>query len=206
MKRKANICAIAVALVCALTYAEVGAQAITVTPASPTISVGQTQQFTAGGAGGVTAVDLGAFYSCALLQDGTVRCWGQNDLGQLGNGTTTNSSTPVAAAGITGAAAVTAGGFHTCARFPDGTAQCWGRNNAGQLGDPSTLTFSSPTPVRVTGITTATSVTAGGFHTCTLLGDGTVRCWGQNDLGQLGNGTSDPVPTTRRPLTPRPSP
>src|SRR5437870_1340149 len=204
MKRKANICAIAVALVCALTYAEVGAQAITVTPASPTISVGQTQQFTAGGAGGVTAVDLGAFYSCALLQDGTVRCWGQNDLGQLGNGTTTSSSTPVAVTGITGAAAVTAGGFHTCARFPDGTLECWGRNDAGQLGDPATTSFNSVTPVRVIGITTAVTVTAGGFHTCALLADGTVRCWGENDFGQLGNGTSDPTPGTPTTVNPTP--
>src|SRR2546425_6444789 len=119
MKRKANICAIAVALVCALTYAEVGAQAITVTPASPTISVGQTQQFTAGGAGGVTAVDLGAFYSCALLQDGTVRCSGQNDLGQLGNRTTTNSSTPGAAAGTTAATSVAARSSYTRSSCPD---------------------------------------------------------------------------------------
>src|SRR5947208_4628233 len=195
MNRKANLC-VAVAVVvlaCTLTNAQVGAQTITVTPANPTISVGQTQRFTATGVGAATAVDLGAFYSCALLQDGTVRCWGQNDLGQLGDGTTTNASTPVAVAGIGGAAALTAGGFHTCVRFPDGTIQCWGRNNAGQLGDPGTTAFQSPTPVRVAGLT-ATAVTAGGFHTCALPGDGTVRCWGQNDLGQLGNGTSDPVP------------
>src|SRR2546426_927975 len=162
MKRKANICAIAVALVCALTYAEVGAQAITVTPASPTISVGQTQQFTAGGAGGVTAVDLGAFYSCALLQDGTVRCWGQNDLGQLGNGT----SDPVP-------------------------------NN------PSTF---NPTPVTVSGITTAVAISAGGWHTCALLQDGTVRCWGDNTYGQMGNGATLVSPSPPPPITPTATP
>ena len=205
MNRKANLC-VAVAVVvlaCTLTNAQVGAQTITVTPANPTISVGQTQRFTATGVGAVTAVDLGAFYSCALLQDGTVRCWGDNSTGELGDGTTTNASTPGAVAGIGGAATVTAGGFHTCVRIPDGTIQCWGRNNAGQLGDPATTAFQSPTPVRVAGLS-ATAVTAGGFHTCALPGDGTVRCWGQNDLGQLGNGTSDPVPNNPSTFNPTP--
>src|SRR5213594_888893 len=194
MNRKANVLVVVAVftLVCVLAKDEAAAQAITVTPANPTISVGQTQRFTATGVGAVTAVDLGAFYSCALLQDGTVRCWGDNSTGELGDGTTTNASTPGAVAGIGGAATVTAGGFHTCVRIPDGTIQCWGRNNAGQLGDPATTAFQSPTPVRVAGLS-ATAVTAGGFHTCALPGDGTVRCWGQNDLGQLGNGTIDPT-------------
>ncbi len=200
MNRKTNVLVVLAAftLVCVLAKDEAAAQAITVTPANPTISVGQTQLFTATGVGAATAVDLGAFYSCALLQDGTVRCWGDNSTGELGDGTTTNASTPVAVAGIGGAATVTAGGFHTCVRFPDGTIQCWGRNNAGQLGDPATTAFQSPTPVRVAGLT-ATAVTAGGFHTCALLGDGTVSCWGQNDLGQLGNGTVSPTADTPNP-------
>src|SRR5438093_4486252 len=196
MNRKANVLVVLAVftLVCVRAKDEAAAQAITVTPANPTISVGQTQQFTATGVSSAAAGDAGSFHTCALLQDGTVRCWGLNDAGQLGDGSTTNSSTPVAVAGVGGAAAVTGGGFHTCARFPDGTLQCWGRNNAGQLGDPATLREAVTTPVRVTGITTATAVSAGGFHTCALPGDGTVRCWGQNDYGQLGNGTSDPVP------------
>src|SRR5262245_11256567 len=198
MNRKANrlIGCVVLTLVCVLANDEAAAQAIAVTPANPTISVGQTQQFTATGVGTATGIEAGSFHTCARLDDGTLRCWGLNDSGQLGDGTTTNASTPVALAGVAGAAAVSGGGFHTCARFPDGTLECWGRNDSGQLGDPATTTFSSATPVRVTGITNATSMSAGGFHACALLADGTVRCWGQHDYGQLGNGTSVPVPDT----------
>jgi alpha-tubulin suppressor-like RCC1 family protein len=180
-----------VTLVCALARGEAGAQAITVTPADSTISAGQTQQFTATGIDTPIAIEAGSFHQCALLLDSTLRCWGPNDYGQLGNGTFTSSPnpTPVVVAGITGAAQVAGGGFHTCARFPDGALRCWGRNSEGQLGDPATTAWMSGTPVPVSGIDTATQVTGGGFHTCALLQDGTVRCWGQNDYGQLGNGT-----------------
>src|SRR5207247_2528113 len=171
------------------------ADAITVTPANPTIGVGQTQQFTANGALTPTAVAGGGFHACMLLPDGTVRCWGRNVDGQLGDGTVADpatgppgSSTPVQVSGITGAAAVIAGGYHTCALFADGTAQCWGRNDDGQLGD-GTFTRSS-TPVRVGGLTGAAAVTGGFYHTCALLGDGTVQCWGRNAEGQLGDGSS----------------
>src|SRR5437016_381023 len=206
MNRKANVLVVLAVLTlgCVLAKDEAAAQAITVTPANPTISVGQTQQFTATGVSPAAAVDAGSFHTCARLQDGTVRCWGLNDSGQLGDGTTTNASTPVAVPGVGGAAAVSGGGFHTCARFPDGTLECWGRNDSGQLGDPATTSFSSVTPVRVTGITTAIAVTAGGFHTCALLADGTLQCWGRNDEGRLGNGTTanSSTPTTVSGITP----
>ena len=128
-------------------------------------------------------------FRSALLGDGTVRCWGRNTEGQLGDGTTAGSLTPVQVVGITGAVAVSGGYEHTCALLGDGTVRCWGRNAEGQLGD-GTRTGSS-TPVRVVGITGAVAVTGGWWHhTCALLRDGTAQCWGQNDFGQLGNGTT----------------
>ena len=133
---------------------------------------------------GVAAVSGGGGHTCALLEDGTVQCWGENEFGQLGDGTTMPSFTPVPVTGITGAVGVSAGWRHTCAVLGDGTVQCWGQNEFGQLGDGTTT--SSATPVRVLGITGAIAVTAGWWHhSCALLGDGTVRCWGDERVGPV---------------------
>ncbi len=127
--------------------------------------------------------DYGSSYSCALLLNGTIQCWGS--AGQLGDGTTASSSTPVTVSGITNAIAVSAGGDHTCALLLGGTIQCWGRNYAGELGNGTTT--DSLIPVTVSGITTAIAVSAGGAYTCAVLADGSVQCWGSNDYGQIGN-------------------
>jgi alpha-tubulin suppressor-like RCC1 family protein len=193
MRHEASVALTVIALVVVLTAVGVQAQEITVTPANPTIGAGQTVQFGAGGVAAAVALDAGSFHTCAVLQDGAVWCWGLNDSGQLGDGTRTSSATARPVSGVLGAVDVDGGGYHTCARFADGTLQCWGRNDQRQLGNAATTTDISTVPVPVTGITTATAVTAGAFHTCALLGDGTVRCWGQNDFGQLGNGLISPI-------------
>ena len=130
-------------------------------------------------------------HACATLADGTVQCWGSNGDGQLADGTTIYRLTPVLVSGITTATSVSAGGSmsgsHTCAMLADGTVQSWGYNGNGQLGDGTTT--DRLTPVLVSGITTATSVSTGGAHTCAMLADGTVQCWGYNLDGRLGDGT-----------------
>src|SRR2546426_7555533 len=178
------------------------ADAVTVTPANPTITVGQTQQFTASGAAGTpTAVSAGAFFSCVRLSDGTAQCTGRNQFGQLGNGdgTFTSSSVPVAVSGLTTATRVVTGAEHACALLGDGTVRCWGAGDSGQRGD-GTFNHSSTVPVAVGGLTGAvSSVVTGGYHTCALLlGDGTMWCWGRNADGQLGDGTAGTQSTQTR--------
>ncbi len=137
---------------------------------------------------GAIAAIVGGFHTCAVLSDGSMRCWGRNQDGQLGNGNnTTDASVPQTVIGLGGpVSAASAGGYHTCALMPDATARCWGRNTRGQLGDGSSSSFSS-TPVTVSGLTNAAAVSGGLYHTCALLRDGTVQCWGENASGQLGN-------------------
>src|SRR6185295_2870242 len=138
---------------------------------------------------GVAAVSGGGVHTCAALTNGTVACWGENEFGQLGDGTNFSSTTPVQVSGITGAVAVSLGWRHSCALLSSGTVQCWGQNEFGQLGDGTTTNRN--TPVQVSGITGAVGITAGWWHhSCAVLGNGTVRCWGVNDWGQLGNGTT----------------
>jgi len=136
------------------------------------------------------AIEAGVFHMCAILRDGTLQCWGRGEEGRLGNGSTANSSTPVTVSGIA-PAAIAPGAEHSCAVLRDGTMRCWGDNNFGQLGNGSPQGSFSTTPSGpVTGITTAIGASSGAEHTCALLQDGSLRCWGRNVDGRIGNGTT----------------
>ncbi len=135
-------------------------------------------------------VSAGEDHTCAVLADGTVKCWGDNDKGQLGNGDATgrDRSSPVDVRNIDDAVAVAAGDNHTCAVRQNGTVLCWGENGEGQLGNGTRT--NSNVPVFVRNIGRAQAVAAGQFHTCVVTSDDFVSCWGDNRWGQLGDGTS----------------
>jgi len=139
---------------------------------------------------GPVAVAAGYQHSCALLSNGTVQCWGRNLEDQLGNGTTsTDSPTPTTVSGLGGATAIALGFDHSCALLSNGSVQCWGANNYGQLGNGTGVSGSS-VPVAVSSLSGAVAVAAGSSHTCALLSDGSIACWGMNTDGELGNGTT----------------
>jgi alpha-tubulin suppressor-like RCC1 family protein len=154
----------------------------------------------------VTSVAAGFQHSCALMSDTTVRCWGSALNGQLGDGTTGDPGisarlVPVRVDGggiLTGAVSISAGFAHTCAALADGTARCWGWAMFGQLGDGTTGGADKrrlgPVAVKLGGVplTGVTAISAGAKHTCAVRSDRTAWCWGSNDRGQLGNGTSAP--------------
>lgn len=137
---------------------------------------------------------LGANFACGVRVGGDVVCWGGNDQGQLGDGTTADRGAPVIAPVGSGATSVTAGLRHACALLATGTARCWGANGSGQLGDGSRVT--SPGPVQVKDLPIATSINAGAGHTCAVAG-GRPLCWGNDESGQLGHDTTytKPVPS-----------
>ena len=139
----------------------------------------------------VTAVALGGDHSCALLQDGSVTCWGDNEKGQLGDGSAAKKHPPAKVKGLAGVIEVALGSEHTCARLDSRTVQCWGSNAAGQLGDGSTTDRRAPAPVP--GLTDVAAILAAGQRTCARLESGAVLCWG-DDADGMSHGPK-PIPT-----------
>ncbi|ACO69011.1 regulator of chromosome condensation, RCC1 [Micromonas commoda] len=134
-------------------------------------------------------ISLGAYHSCALIASGKVMCWGSNGDGQLGDGTYTDRASPVEVWGISTATSIGLGGYHSCALLLSGKVMCWGWAGEGRLGD-GTTNNKRTTPVMVSGITTATTIGLAHDHSCAILTDGKVMCWGYNFWGQLGDGTT----------------
>ena len=138
----------------------------------------------------LSSVSSGYSHTCAIADNGA-SCWGNNSHGQLGDGTTVSRSVPTLVQGLDGLGdivGVAAGKVHTCAVTQSGAALCWGDNSYGQLGDGTTTAKLIPTQVK--GLASGVAaITTGHTHTCALMLDGAVFCWGGNAHGQIGDGT-----------------
>ena len=138
---------------------------------------------------GVAAISVGGFHACALTIDGAVMCWGGNDAGQLGNGSTDSSNVPVAVPGLTsGVKAISAGDSTTCALTTDGAVLCWGARLDRHTHAPSETASLPPTAVPSLGSGVA-SISVGFSHACAVTVAGAALCWGDNFIGELGDGS-----------------
>ncbi len=150
-----------------------------------------------------TAIAAGAAHTCARMSDGSVMCWGDNDSGQLGDSNVTSSKSSVPANvktldgdNLTGVVAIAAGSYHTCA-LKAKAVMCWGDNGSFRLGNSTVTASKSNVPVKVkvkaqdglADLTGVAAISAGHYHTCVLMADSSVMCWGDNGSGQLGDGT-----------------
>ncbi|MSQ23289.1 MAG: hypothetical protein EXR58_01870 [Chloroflexi bacterium] len=145
------------------------------------------------GLDGVLRMEAGGIgprsFSLAVKRDGSVWGWGNNSLGQLGNGSTVDQPSPVQVPDLAGVVTISAGGHHSLALKSDGTVWAWGYNDSGQLGDGTTINRQSP--VQVLDLTDVTALAAGDQHSLALKSDGTIWGWGANTYGALGDGTGD---------------
>jgi alpha-tubulin suppressor-like RCC1 family protein len=148
----------------------------------------------------VIAVAAGNQHSLALLSDGTVRAWGGNFAGQLGDGSFDFSAEPKIVADLDGVVKIAAGGFHNLALRSNGRVRAWGLNNYGQLGNGETSNGETYN-VGVINLTKVTDISAGGLHSMAIRQNGSVSAWGYNEMGQLGDGTfaskSAPIQVSR---------
>lgn len=148
-----------------------------------------------GGLDDTIAIAAGDRHTCAVRTGGAVVCWGADDTGQLGDGGGASRSIPTPVAGLANARAVAAGDDFSCALRNDGTVVCWGADDAGQLGDNGAAA-GTRLPSPVIGLTAGVrSIAARGRHACALDEDDLVWCWGNNENGQLGDGTAISKPS-----------
>ena len=136
-----------------------------------------------------TSISASEDHNCALTSAGVAYCWGENDYGAIGDGTTVKKLIPTAVSGGLKFRMVIAGDYHTCGLTSAGAAYCWGQNDNGQIGD-GTEDTNRLTPTAVSGGLKFTSINAGHRHTCALTSAGVAYCWGENDGGQIGDGTT----------------
>jgi alpha-tubulin suppressor-like RCC1 family protein len=134
----------------------------------------------------ISSLSIGSGHICASTVLGTVYCSGYNPNGELGNGGTTTSYTPVQVSGLGNVTSLASTYYSSCALSGD-SVYCWGFNNSGQLGNGTGV--QATTPVQVVGLSGAIALAAGASHMCALKNDGTMWCWGSNQNGQLGDGT-----------------
>jgi alpha-tubulin suppressor-like RCC1 family protein len=142
-----------------------------------------------------TELAAGESHTCAILENGSVYCWGDGSFGALGNGGNQFQQlipTPISDLGLNRTAITLAsGGSHTCAILSDGNVSCWGLGNNGQLGNGQTGNSNVPVPVNLGNERRAVAISAGERHTCAILDNGSVACWGKGDDNQMGNGEQD---------------
>lgn len=145
----------------------------------------------------VAAISAGWDHALALKSNGTVWAWGKNDLGALGDGTTSNRAAPVPVAGLSNMVAVSGGDSHSSALDADGTIWKWGKNDVGELGNGSTNGTANPTPSRILtdnsgrGFSNVVRMAARDYHNIAVKSDGSVWQWGANDQGQCGDNTTN---------------
>ena len=158
---------------------------------------GQGAPTTVPGLSQITKVSAGDMHACAVRTGGAVYCWGANSSGELGDGTFRDSAAPVRVRGVSSATAVGVGESFSCALLAEGTVRCWGNDDYGTLGDGRSLQerTSRAVPGPVVRVVHATSLAVGSRHACVTISDGTVRCWGNNESGELGQ---EPGWTPRR--------
>ena len=149
---------------------------------------GESSPVAVSGISTATQIAKGDDFGCALLSSGSIKCWGLNSSGQLGDGSTTSRNSPATVSGISNATAISARTANACALISGGTIKCWGWYGQGMLG--SGTNSDSNTPVQIVGISNATQVSVGNSHVCAILSGGQVKCWGDNSYGQFGNGTT----------------